>query len=285
MFQAFISKVLNGINNVIAYQDDILVLTNTVEQHNSILNQVLSALRHAGLKLNIEKSNFFVDSVSYLGHVFDNKGVHPSPDKIKAFCNAPSPKNLKQLQAFIGICNFYSKFIPNFSDKMCPLYNLLKKGVAFKWESAHQKTFEYVKKCFKTNNILSLYNPKHETMLETDSSGYGLGAVLSQRRDSNDSWHPVQFISRTLNKAEQNYSNIEREALSVVYACEKFSKFLLGCHFTIRNDHQPLKKILKCNSGVPNNVSARLQRWALRLSQYQYNFVYSKGSENIQVIF
>ena len=282
IFQGFISKVLNGISNLIIYQDDILVLTNTVDHHNEVLYLVLTALHNTGIKLNIEKSEFFVSSVSYLGHVFDNKGVHPSPDKIRAICNAPVPKNIKQLQAFIGICNFYSKFIPNFSNKMVPLYNLLKKGITFKWDSAQQKSFDYIKNCFKTNNVLNLFNPKYETMLETDSSGYGLGAVLCQRKNSNFDWHPVQFISRTLNTAEQNYSNIEREALSVVYACEKLSKFLLGCYFIIRNDHKPLKRIFKSDSGVPINVSARLQRWALRLSQFQYEFVYSKGSENIQ---
>ena len=135
---------------------------------------------------------------------------------------------------------------------------------------------------FKTNQVLRLYNPKYETLIETDSSGYGLGVVLMQRENSSSPWHPVQFLSRTLNAAEKNYPNIEREALSVIFACEKFRKFLLGSHFIIRNDHKPLDKIFKCNSGVPVNVSARLQRWALRFSQFDYEFIYSKGSQNVQ---
>ena len=99
------------------------------------------------------------------------------------------------------------------------------------------------KSCLKqTNNVLQLYNPKYETLIETDSSGYGIGVVFMQYKNPNDEWHPCHYVSRTLNNAEKNYSNIEREALSVVFVCEKFRKFLLGSYFTIRNYHKPLEK-------------------------------------------
>ena len=127
-FQSFMLKVLNGIDDVICYQDDILILTTTIDSHNKILNKVLHALKNAGIKLNIKKSKFFTDRIDYLGHIFDKNGVHPSPDKIDAIVRAPCPTNLKQLQAFMGMCNFYSRFVRNFSHVMSPLYYLLKKG-------------------------------------------------------------------------------------------------------------------------------------------------------------
>ena len=120
IFQSFMLKTLNNIDNVICYQDDILILTSSIEAHDYTLNKVLCALKQAGIKLNINKSEFYVDKVKYLGHIFDKNGVHPSTDKLDAILCAPCPSDLKQLQAFIGMCNFYSRFIPKFSKVMAP---------------------------------------------------------------------------------------------------------------------------------------------------------------------
>ena len=281
IFQAFMSKILNGIDNVICYLDDVLILTPTIQEHNVVLRKVLQALQKAGVKINGRKSKFYTDKVTYLGHEFDKNGVHPSTDKIDAIVRAPAPCNLKQLQAFLGLTQFYSRFIKNFSHVMEPLYRLLKKDAAFIWGTDQEKSFNIVKGLFKTNKVLKLYNPKFETLLETDSSGYGCAGVLMQRENSHKPWHPVQFVSRTLNSSERNFSNLEREALSVLYSCEKLRKFLLGSHFIIKNDHKPLEKLFKCDSNVPENVSARLQRWRLRLSQFKYTFQYAKGKDQV----
>ena len=281
IFQSYISKILNNIENVICYQDDILILTETVQEHNETLRKVLNALKEAGVKLNIKKCEFFTDQVQYLGHIFDKDGVKPNPDKVRAILDAPAPRDLKQLQSLVGLCNFYSKFIPNFTNVFAPLYSLLKKEVKFHWGPEQQICLEIIKDLFRSNRVLKLFNPHYETLLETDSSSYGIAAVLLQRKNSNSEWSPVQFISRTLNPAEKNYSNIEREGLSVVFGCEKFRKFLLGSKFIIRNDQQPLKKLFAQNKSVPTTCSARLQRWSLRLSQFNYVFEYSKGINNV----
>ena len=278
IFQAFISRILNGIPYTISYQDDILILCNDIQTHNQTLRSVLNRLKNAGIKINISKSHFLTDKVEYLGHWFDKNGVHPDSNKLNAILNAPCPINLKQLQSFLGLCNFYSRFIPKFSKVVMPLYQLLKKNTPFRWNKEQDDAFKFIKNSFNQNNILSLYNPDYDTMVETDSSAYGVGAVLYQRRCAGESWHTVQFASRTLNSAEQNYSNIEREALSVLFACEKYRKYLLGKYFIIKNDHKPLEKILKSNS---TQCSARLQRWSHRLSQFNFKFIYSKGKDNV----
>ena len=279
IFQAFMCKILAGIPNLIIYQDDILVMTSNRDEHCIILDKVLTALRKAGVKINNSKCCFFTDSVKYLGYIFDSNGVSPNPDKIKAIIDAPTPSNLKEVQSFIGLCNFYSRFIRNFSTLLSPLYRFMKKNTKFIWNSSHDKCVNTVKNLFKNNKVLKLFNSKLDIAIETDASSVGIGAVLMQKQGN--VWFPVQFASRTLNAAEKNYSQIEREALSVVFACEKFKQFLLGSYFTIKNDHKPLQKLLGCFNNVPTNCSARLQRWALRLSQFKYKFEHIKGADNV----
>ena len=210
IFQAFISKVLANIPGVLCYQDDILLMSSDVESHNKILKEVLSRLKDAGLKLNVNKCNFFVEQVEYLGYVFNEKGVHPKPGKISAIIDAPVPKDVKQVQAFIGLCNFYSRFISNFAALMSPLYALLKKIARFCWSDECQFAFDTVKNVFAEGHILQHFNVNYETCLETDASSYGVGAVLLQRASKDAPWLPIQFASRTLNAAEKNYSQLER---------------------------------------------------------------------------
>lgn len=281
IFQAFMLQLLNGINDVIIYQDDLLILSPNVDKHTVTLRKVLNTLKNAGIKVNKSKCSFFTGKVHYLGHVFNSTGVHTDPEKVRSIVDAPAPQNLKQLQAFLGLCNYYKRFIPNFTEEFAPLYKLLRKNAKFVWSQEQQNCFDTVKSLFTSHNVLQLYNPYYETLLETDSSGYGIAAVLLQRKDRHSQWLPVKFASRTLNDAERNYSNLEREALSVVFGCEKFREFLLGSKFIIRNDQQPLRKLLSHTAGVPFTCSARLQRWYLRLAQFDYCFEYSRGTDNV----
>ena len=142
IFQSFLCQVLSGIDNIIIYQDDILILRKNKADHDRTLDQVLQALKNAGLKINTEKCQFYTESVKYLGYIFDENGVHPCPEKIKAITEAPSPKNITQVQSFIGLGNFYNRYIPNFSDRFAPLYSLLKKNVKFQWNEKHENEFQ-----------------------------------------------------------------------------------------------------------------------------------------------
>ena len=279
IFQNFVCKVLAEIRSIVIYQDDILIMTETMDQHNCVLDKVLNALKNAGVKINHKKCEFFTEKVNYLGHIFDGEGVHPNQEKIRAIIDAPKPQNIKQLQSFIGLCNFYNRFIRNFSDVFAPLYLLLKKDVEFSWGKDQQKCFDIIKKLFKTDIVLRTFDPNLETALETDASCVGIGAVLMQKYP--DGYYPCQFASRSLNSAEKNYSQIEREGLSVIFGCERFKKFLLGKKFVIKNDHLPLRKLFGSNSLIPVTCSARLQRWSLKLSMFEYEFEYIKGIDNV----
>ena len=277
VFQAYICKILSGIPNTVAFQDDILIMGSDKDHHDHILDQVLNALMTAGIKINIKKSKFYVDEVRYLGYVFNHKGVQPCPDKLDAILKAPAPASLKQVQSFIGMCTFYSKFFPNFSTVFSPLYQLLKKNVKFVWGIEQEKCFQLIKDVFRSGKILQNFDPGLETALEVDASQIGVGAAILQKHGNQ--WLPVKFASRSLNSAERNYSQIEREGLAVIFGCEKFRNFLLGTKFILKNDHKPLAKLFSNCNGVPVHCSPRLIRWALRLSQFNFTFQYTKGSE------
>ena len=281
IFQSFITETLSNIDNLIIYQDDVLILTKDHVTHSNTLREVLTALKQKGVKVNYNKCTFLCDSVVYLGHIFDKQGVRPNPEKIRSILDAPEPKNLKQVQAFLGLCKYYSRFIPNFAKTMSPLYSLLKNNCTFHWSAAQQDCFNNIKQSFISNNILQHYDPSYELKLETDSSAYGLGAVLFTRPNAESHWLPIQFASRTLNAVEKNYSNIEREALSVIFGLEKFKNMLLGSKFIICNDQKPLHKLFARDKPVPSTCSARIQRWALKLSQFNYTFMYSPGKNNV----
>lgn len=282
IFQAFISRTLANIPGVLCYQDDILVMSADEASHNDSLRQVLTKLKDAGLKLNVYKCKFFTNQVEYLGYIFNESGVHPNPAKIDAIFSAPVPVDTKQVQSFVGLCNFYSRFIPNFASQMSPFYELLKKNSQFKWTKLHQQSFDKIKQTFVNSNVLQHFNSNFQTCLETDSSSYGLGAVLLQRENDSNHWLPVQFASRTLNAAEKNYSQLEREALSVIFGVDRFRHFLLGSPFIIKNDHKPLHTLFAKDKSVPHTCSARVLRWSLKLSQFDYVFHYSCGKDNVQ---
>ena len=282
IFQAYISQILDNIPDVICYQDDILIMSSNPTSHKSTLHKVLSTLRDHGLQINVNKSQFFIPEVKYLGYIFNKDGVFTDENKIKAILGAPSPTSVKQLQSFIGLCTYYQRFIPNFSDVLSPLYKLLKKDAPYIWGSEQQRSFNRIKQLFNTCNILKMFDPNLPVLVETDSSSYGIAGVLLQRNIDSKFWHPVQFISRTLNSAERNYSCLEREALSVVFALDKFKHFLLGSKFLIHNDHKPLMSLFAKYKPVPQSCSARVQRWCLKMAQYNYDFVYTRGLDNVQ---
>ena len=159
---------------------------------------------------------------------------------------------------------------------------LLQKNTPFGWTQLQQDAFESVKKIFARNVILQHFNPYYQTCLETDSSSYGIGEVLMQRKSNSVRWLPNQFASRTLNAAERNYSQLEREALSVIFGIDKFRNFLLGSNFIIKNDHKLLNTLFAKDKPVPQTCSARVLRgWSLKLKQFNYVFQYSCGKDNV----
>ena len=195
------------------------------------------------------------------------QGIHTSPRKVQAVSEARSPQNRQELRSIVGLINYYGKFIPDLASILHPLHALLRANQPWSWSNACEKAFQKVKKA----PILAHYDPELPLVLAADASAYGLGAVLSHRF-ANGSERPVAYASRTLTSSEKNYPQVEKEALSLVFAIKKFHPYIYGRHFTLLTDHQPLTSILGSKRGVPTLVAARMQRWALLLTAYTYDF-------------
>ena len=277
IFQRVMDGLLAGLPGVCVYIDDIIVTGTTVEEHRANVKRVLQKLESAGLKLKRNKCAFGVSSVSYLGHRIDAQGLHMQSDKVEAVRGFPEPKNVSELRTFLGMLNHYRTFLPRAAEELQPLYQLLRKDVVWKWGAAQEKSFSKAKELLSSAKVLVHYDPKRPLILECDASARGVGAVLSHVTEEGE--RPVAFASRSLNEAEVRYSQIEREALAIIFGVKRFHKMLYGREFTLRSDHKPLLFIFNENKAIPTMASARIQRWALLLSAYKYKMEYMKGSE------
>jgi len=209
------------------YIDDILITGKTEEEHLQTLNEVLTRLENAGVRLKKDKCVFMADEVVYLGHRINKEGLQPTSEKVRAITDSPAPTNISELRAFLGLVNFYGKFMQNLSTLLAPLYKLLRKGVPWRWKAAQQKAFQGAKDLLKSPKLLVHYDPKRELILTCDASPYGLGAVLAHRMEDG-SERPIEYASRTLTTAERNYAQIDKEALAIVYGVKRFHQYLYG---------------------------------------------------------
>lgn len=276
IFQREMENLLRDCNGTIVYFDDILVTGATENDHCQNLEAVLKKLSEAGLKLKLAKCSLFQRSVEYLGHIIDAEGIHPAPKKIEAVIEAPEPSNVKELQSYLGLLNFYRKFMPNVSSVLHPLHKLLKKGEAWSWGAEELAAFNTSKAMLTSASVLVYYDPSQPVVLCCDASPYGVGAVLAHRTSSGEE-RPIAFASRRLTAAEKNYSQLDKEALAVIYGVTKFNQFLWGRQFDICTDHKPLLGLLGHDRGIPQQCSPRVLRWALTLSAYCYRLVYRPG--------
>lgn len=274
-FQRLMNTVLTGLQGLqcFVYLDDIVIYASTIDQHSEKLRSVFNRLRSNNLLLQPDKCEFMRKEVAYLGHVISSEGVAPNPEKIKAIATYPAPKNEKQIKQFLGLVGYYRRFIQNFSSIAKPLTSLLKKDTPFTWTQQTQEAFESFKTILTTQPILQYPNFKEKFLLTTDASDYAIGAVLSQGETGKDL--PIAYASRTLNKAEINYSTTEKEALAIIWATNHFRPYLYGRKFTIFTDHRPLSWLFNCK-----NPSSRLLRWRLKLEEYEYDIRYKPGRIN-----
>ena len=192
-----------------------------------------------------------------------------------AILKAPEPKNTTELRSFLGLVNYYGKFIKNLSTLTHSLNHLLRKGATWKWSAKCRKAFQKLKKKLASTEVLVHYNPQLPIKLDCDASAYGIGAVISHVFPDKTE-RPIAYTSRTLTAPERNYPQIEKEALALVNGVKKFHQFLFGRHFILVTDHKPLTTILGPKKGLPTLAAARLQRWAMFLSNYRYDLEFRK---------
>lgn len=226
IFQSFMDELLKGLENVKCYFDDVCIGGKDFDECKRNLELVLDRFEKNNVRVNMDKCKFYRATIEYLGHIISDGSLRPNDKKVEAVLNATPPKNVSQLQSFIGMINYYAKFIPNLSSVLFPLYGLLKKGIHFDWNATHNEAFEKCKQLLVSNNVLALYDPSKPIIISCDASPYGLGCVLSQIFDKIEK--PVLFASSTLSPAEKNYSQVHREALAVVFAVKKFHKYVYG---------------------------------------------------------
>ncbi|GFS71567.1 retrovirus-related Pol polyprotein from transposon 17.6 [Trichonephila clavipes] len=257
----------------LCYLDDIIVFSETFEDHLIRLRLVLKCLQEAGLKLNSKKCLFAAQEVKILGHLVSSNGVRPDPDKIKAVRNFPTPKNIHDIRSFLGLCSYFRRFIKGFCYLAEPLQSLLKSGVEFHWGPEEVEAFHSLKKALTSDPVLGMYDERASTEIHTDASGYGIGAVLVQIQNNVEK--VIAYASRTLTKAEKNYSTTERECPAIVWATNKFRPYIFGKHFTVVTDHHSLCWLMNLK-----DPSGRLARWALRLQEHDFDVKYKTGKKH-----
>ncbi|CAB0040089.1 unnamed protein product [Trichogramma brassicae] len=256
--------------NIFGYLDDIIVATDTFEEHLQWLEVVLSKLREAGLSVNRKKCEFCCQRLTYLGFVLDAEGLRPDPERVAPVLNCKPPRNLKELRSFLGCISWYSRFIRMESSVKVPLLKLTKKNAPWLWGPEQSEAFESLKRALISSPVLARPDFSKPFKVQSDASAYAIGAVLTQ--DQDDGEHPIVYISRVLNAAERNYSTTERECLAVVWAIKKFRPYLEGYEFTVVTDHAALKSLQ-----MAKEPAGRLARWALELQNWSFKIEHRKG--------
>ena len=276
IFQRTIEGLVKDIPNTIVYLDDILVTGVDEEAHLRNLEEVLSRLQEAGLRLRKEKCSFQSKEVVYLGHKIDAEGIHTLDEKVKSIQEVPAPKNVSELQTYLGLLNYYHRFLPKASTVLAPLHELLRKEHVWRWGKRQQEAFEKSKELLLSRQVLVHFRSDLPLVLSCDASGVGVGAVLSHIMPDG-SERPISFASRSLSKAEKNYSSLDREATGVMYGVQKFRKYLFGRKFTTITDHKPLIYLFSEKKAVPQVTSSRMLRWIVELSAYEYVIEHKSG--------
>lgn len=258
-----------------AYIDDLLITSETFEEHLEHINLVLSKLKAAGMTAKLRKSQFCREEVPFLGHIITSQGIRTAPDKLKAITQFPEPQTLKQLRAFLGIVGFYRNYSDQVAKIALPLFELLRKDTVWDWTRERQQAFEGLKQLFLTEHVIHHPQSGRDFIVYTDASSYALGVKLAQC-DNEGVEKTVAMASRTLCKAEKNYTVTEKEMLCIVWALQKFRHLLLGEHIVLRTDHQALLSLR-----VGRIFSSRLTRWQLLIQEFNIEYKHIKGTQNV----
>ncbi|XP_046328438.2 uncharacterized protein K02A2.6-like [Haliotis rufescens] len=277
VFQETIRQAVSGLNGVINISDDILVHGGDQQSNDTNLHALFERLREMGLTLNSDKCVFNKHSIEFLGHVFSADGITPSQAKLSAILDMPPPKNVSEVRSLLGMMNLGgARHVPNYATVTYELRHLTRKDAQWDWTEKHQTALDNLKSEQCKATTLSFFDPQKHTELYVDASPVGLCAVLTQP-DSDGKPKVIQFASRSLTPTEQRYSQTEQEALAVTWSCEHFHIYVFGSVFTIFTDHKPLTTLF----GNPKaSLPPRIERWVMRIQQYQFKIVYRPGADN-----
>jgi len=272
MNDIFRTLIAKGI--VVVYLDDILIFTETEEEHERAVRRVLGVLAEHKLFLRLEKCEFYQKRIEYLGLVISENKVEMDPVKVAGVRDWPTPENQTDVQAFIGFVNFYRRFIWDFSTIARPLFDLTRSDKAWNWDTKEQDAFERLKAAVTTAPVLVSPQDSEPFRIEADSSDFTSGAVLSQQLPGEEKWHPVAFYSKSLSPVERNYEIHDKEMLTIIRALEEWRHFLEGARHPVEiwTDHKNLKYFM-----MAKKLNRRQARWSLYLARFDFKLTHRPG--------
>lgn len=272
VFQRMINTVLGPLRYSVAmaYMDDILIPSVTINEGLQHLEEVLRVLKDAGLTLRLSKCHFFQDQVDYLGYEVTAKGISPGGSKTESIRSFPRPTDVHSLRQFLGLTGHFRRFVKGYASIALPLTRLTAKDAPWEWTTEQEEAFVALKRHLIERPILAHYSPSAKTQVHTDASQEGLGAILMQENDG--MFHPVSYASRRTTVDERKYHSHELETLAIVWALEKFRVYVLGLQFTVVTDCDAVRCTL-----TKRNLLPRIGRWWLRLQEFTFDVEHRPG--------
>ena len=276
-FMRVMTEVLRDLNwkTALVYMDDILIFSRTFEDHLTHLQEVFGKLREANLKLNPRKCKFAAKEVKYLGHVLSKDGIAVDTSKTDAVRTFPRPRNATEVRAFLGLANYYRRFVNGFADVAAPLNRLVSKNVKFQWDDACDDAFQELKKRLTSPPILAFPDFNKQFILYTDASGFAISYILGQK-DEKGRETVVAYGGRALRASEKNWSITDRECLALVEGIKHFRVYLASKRFQVYTDHSALTFVKKLKEV---ETQGRHARWAIALQGYQMDINHKKGAK------
>ena len=282
-FQALISEVLKGLSHfTIAYLDDIIIFSQTEEEHLKHLEIIFGRLKEAGLKLRRSKCSFMKFHIEYLGHLISEKEIEPMPDKLTAIKEMLAPRSPKEIKRFLGLVGYYRKFILRFSDIVKPLTQLTRHDTLFKWCSKCEFAFQTLKEELCTKPILKFPDPEKPYVLFTDASKYAWAGVLTKPYTQETegkvvtTHHPVTYVNGLFRGSQLNWAALTKEAYAIYISVKKLSLYLTDAEITLRSDHLPLKHFL-----LKNMLNSKVNNQAVELETFNITFEHISGVKNM----
>ena len=282
LFQRLMDDVLDEFDDrVHCYLDDVLIVSETFEEHFELVDRVLTKLQDNGLMISPKKCNMFQPQVKYLGYILKPEGVVPNPAKVSAITDFPAPTTQKQLRRFLGMVSFYRQFIRNMSKIARPLYQLTEKTQPWRWIDIHQQAFQQLKNALVTAPVLLQYPDLNSGfVIRCDASGLGLGAVLEQVNPADNKLHPVAYASCSLTHGQRKYTATELECLAIRWALEHFRQYIYGhdlrhCEVVVITDHSALDRAMHRRM----DGNRRVERWISDIAEYNPRIAYRPGAQ------
>ena len=275
IFDKAMDDTIQGLPGVLHIRDDFICFGENQTEHDNALELLLKRFEECGLTFNPKKCKLNVSEIEFFGFKFSKKGVQPATGRVEALKTMPAPKSASEVKSLLGMAQYSASFIPNFSDITAPLRALTKKSAKWHWTNHEQNAFVKLKNSLSNDSVLGYYETGAPTKLQVDAGPHGLGLILMQLKS--DIWQPVFCASRSLSEVEQRYSQTEREALAIRWACERCYVYLIGANFVVETDHAPLLPMFNNPNSRP---PMRIERWLTYLQQFSFKLVYKPGPQN-----